>query len=154
MAHRNGSTAKRKCASIFTLPGAAARAPNEQASDIRQSHAAPKVRTPPRQTGNPFLEAKRKNPRRSHAATNGRTTDARPARLQAAARSPFRRLPIHSPIFYWTPLRRFIEQGLIHAPNFLRQVRGGRDGCPASWRADCHAAGGRVPPGDGGQQSA
>ena len=47
----------RRCASIATLPGAAARAPNKQASDDRQPHAAAKVRTPPRQASNATLEA-------------------------------------------------------------------------------------------------
>src|SRR5208283_6212489 len=101
------------------LPGAAARAPNKQARDDRQPHAAPKVRTPLRQASNATIEAVFSDDHQSaiwHAATNGRTTDARPARLQAAARSPFRRLPIHPMVFCRTPLRRFIEQGLIHAP--------------------------------------
>ena len=47
----------RRCASIAMLPGAAARAPNKQASDVRQPHAATKVRTPPRQANNATIEA-------------------------------------------------------------------------------------------------
>jgi hypothetical protein len=47
--------------SIFTLPGAAARAPNEQASDARQHHAAAKVRAPFRQPSNPLSKQKEKS---------------------------------------------------------------------------------------------
>ena len=47
----------RRCASIATLPGTAARVPMKQASDARQPHAAPKVRTPLRQASNATLEA-------------------------------------------------------------------------------------------------
>jgi hypothetical protein len=43
--------------SIATLPGAAARAPNQQARDVRPRSAATKVRTPFRQTGNATLKA-------------------------------------------------------------------------------------------------
>ena len=39
------------------LPGAAARAPNKQASDVRPRGAATKVRTPFRQTSDATLEA-------------------------------------------------------------------------------------------------
>jgi len=42
---------------IATLPGAAARAPNKQDSDVRPRGAATKVRTPLRQTSNATLEA-------------------------------------------------------------------------------------------------
>jgi hypothetical protein len=42
---------------IVTLPGAAARAPNEQDCDVRPRSAATKVRTPFRQTMNATLEA-------------------------------------------------------------------------------------------------
>jgi hypothetical protein len=42
---------------IATLPGAAARAPNKQDSDVRPRGAAAKVRTPFRQSSNATLEA-------------------------------------------------------------------------------------------------
>jgi len=38
-------------------PGTAARVPTKQASDVRQPHAAAKVRTPPRQANNATIEA-------------------------------------------------------------------------------------------------
>jgi hypothetical protein len=43
---------------IAMQPGTAARVPTKQASDVRVYDAAAKVRTPPRQTNNSFLEAK------------------------------------------------------------------------------------------------
>lgn len=52
----------RKCASIFMQPCAAARAHRKQARDVQLHDAAAKVRAPPRQPGNPFLDAKKKSP--------------------------------------------------------------------------------------------
>jgi len=60
--------------SIATLPGAAARAPNKQARDVHQPHAATKDQTPPRKASNPFLEAVfsgDQQPATRHAAMNG-----------------------------------------------------------------------------------
>src|SRR5208283_4147908 len=75
--------------SIATLPGAAARAPNKQARDVHQPHAATKVQTPPRKASNPFLEAVLsgdQQPATRHAAMNGRTTGTRPARFRFPVR--------------------------------------------------------------------
>jgi hypothetical protein len=53
-----------------------------------------------------------------------------PGATPANAGSHFRRLPIHPLIFSPSPLRHFIEQGLIPAPTFLRcagRAAGGTD---------------------------
>ena len=75
--------------SIATLPGAAARAPNKQARDVRQPHAATKDQTPPQKASNPFLEvvfSGDQQPATWHAAMNGRTTGTRPARFRFPVR--------------------------------------------------------------------
>lgn len=142
--------------SIFTLPVAAARATNEQASGVRQHNEATKVRSPLRQPSNPAIEAKRKNPRSSHAATNRRTSGNRPARLQAAAPSGFRQLPMPGCI----SLAIFSPTTFDSSGDFLSAAaaalhRARSDSCadffdgapnewragrmPASWRARCPA---------------
>jgi len=86
------------------------------------------------------------NPRRSHAATNHQTTGNRPARLQAAACSLFRQLPIpgcvspaifsptafdSSDDFFSVAVATFHRARFDSHTNFfaVRRASGGRDGC-------------------------